>query len=63
MFQAFRRLLARLFHWRRPPSDPLDEAHTAVRVPRGRGPAGRSAAVALMEPEPPADLRSVGRRS
>ena len=63
MFKAFRHLLARLFHRQRPPSDPLDEAYSAVRVPRGGAPAGRSAAVALMEPEPPEHVRSVGHRS
>lgn len=63
MFAYLRRLAAALrarppFHPFNPPSDP----YATVREPRPAKPGGRSSAVALSEPEPPAVVNAVGRK-
>lgn len=62
MFAYLRRLAAALrqrapFHPFNPPSDP----YATVREPRPSKPGGRSSAVALREPEPPAVVNATGR--
>lgn len=60
MFQLVRRMVAALLNRRRrygPPEDPS----ATVWEPRRRDPSGRSSAVALAEPEPPNNVRVVGR--
>ena len=51
MFETARRALALLLTRFRPASPPEDP-YVSVREPRRRGPGGRSAVVAMREPEP-----------
>ena len=61
MFPLLKRFLARFFwRWRPRPGSPEDP-YAGVRAPRTRGPGGRGAAVAVMEPEPDASVAAVGR--
>jgi len=39
---------------------PAEDPYAGVRVPRGRGPGGRSSAVAVEEPREPAHTRAHG---
>ena len=51
MLRLLKRFVARL--WRHPPRPGLPEdPYAGVRAPRTRGPGGRGAAVAVVEPEP-----------
>jgi len=56
-----RALFRRLIRWFRG-SPPAPDPHALVREPIRKGPAGRTSAVAVAEPPPPADVRAVGRR-
>jgi hypothetical protein len=59
MFQFVRRMLAALLN-RPGPSSPPESPCSAVREPRRRNPGGRSATIALAEPEPQNHVRAVG---
>ena len=52
MFESARRALALLLTRFRPPASPPEDPYVSVREPRRRGPGGRSAAVAVREPDP-----------
>lgn len=52
MFQALKQWAARLFGRRPPGADTSEDPYSGVRHPRTRRPGGRSAAVAVLEPEP-----------
>ena len=59
LVDAGRRVLASMF--RRPGGfDFPNEPCAGVREPRRRTPGGRSSAVAVLEPDPPGDVRAVG---
>lgn len=62
MFSYLKALASRLV-WRGfgglPPA-PLDDPHVGVREPRKRGPGGKSAAVALVEPAERKPVRAYG---
>jgi hypothetical protein len=64
MFSYLKALAARLagrgFLSGLPPSAP-DDPHVGVREPRKRGPSGKSAAVALAEPEERTLVRAYGQ--
>jgi hypothetical protein len=68
MFELLKRLAARLVGQRppvvgrRPPSSgPAQDPYAGVREPRKRGPGGRNASVAVMEPEPDQSVSAIGR--
>ena len=74
MFELLKRLAARLVGWRppssgptqdvgrRPPSSgPRQDPYAGVREPRKRGPGGRNASVAVMEPDPDQSVSAIGR--
>ena len=64
MTGALSRGLQRLRAWLSSPDRPFDapeDPYARVREPRRHGPGGRSAAVAVEEPEPPAAVRAHGR--
>jgi hypothetical protein len=61
MLTRFRTLLSEMFRRYRPPAEPLDDPSTGVRVPRPAGPADRSSAIAVREPEPDLFVEAVGR--
>jgi hypothetical protein len=50
--KELKQLAARLLARRPPPAGRSQDPDAAVRVPRKRGPGGRSTAAAVMEPEP-----------
>ena len=52
MFESARRALALLLTHFRPPASPPEDPYAPVREPRRLSPGGRSAAVAVPEPEP-----------
>lgn len=60
-FERLRRLAARLMSRGWPSPDAPEDPFVGVREPRRRGPGGRSAAVALMEPEPDRSIEATGR--
>ena len=51
MFESARRALALLLTRFRPPASPPEDPYAPVREPRRRSPGGRSAAVAVREPD------------
>jgi hypothetical protein len=61
MFELLKRLAARLVGRRPPPSGPRQNPYAGVREPRKRGPGGRNASVAAMEPEPDQSVSAMGR--
>ena len=52
MFESARRALALLLTRFRPPAPPPEDPFASVREPWRGGPGGRSAAVAVREPDP-----------
>jgi hypothetical protein len=53
MFRRVRQLLTRLLaQWPGPEEAPPDDPYAGVRHPRRGGPAGKSSAIAVAEPEP-----------
>jgi hypothetical protein len=61
MFRALRQIFAQLLErWPGPDAAPEDP-YAGVRHPRRRGPAGRSSAVAVEEPEPDSRVDALGR--
>ena len=61
MFRALRRVFAQLLERWPGPDDASEDPYVGVRHPRGRGPAGRSSAVAVDEPEPDSRVDALGR--
>jgi len=63
MFDYLRRLAAVFMRKRSPfhPFNPPSDPYAAVREPRPVTPGGRSSAAAVSEPEPPGNVRAVGR--
>lgn len=59
MFEFVLGIVARLMSRGRP-LDPPADPYAAVRQPRGRGPGGRNAAVAVAEPEPAKRVNAIG---
>jgi hypothetical protein len=59
MFELIRRMVAALVNRFRP-FNPPEDPYAAVREPRRGNPSGRSAAVAVAEPERPIRVRAIG---
>lgn len=61
MLKFFLRMAAWLLRRQPPATGPAADPYAGVRAPKGRAPAGRTAAVAVAEPEPSGSVDALGR--